>query len=64
MKTTIATHKVDNYRKIGLTITYFYLIIILYLCTRIWFTSLPSRKVIKRESGENPEQSRCCKLLF
>jgi len=64
MKTTIATHKVDNYRKIGLTITYFYLIIILYLCTRIWFTSLPSRKVIKRESGENPEQSRCCKLLL
>lgn len=25
-----------------------------------WFTT----EVIKRESGENPEQSRCCKLSF
>lgn len=28
-----------------------------------WFTFHISSKVIKRESGENPGQSRCCKLF-
>jgi hypothetical protein len=23
-----------------------------------------SKKALKRESGENPEQTRCCKLFF
>jgi len=27
-----------------------------------WFTPVYQPKVMKRESGVNPEQSRCCKL--
>ena len=29
-----------------------------------WFTRQFPLLVMKRESGENPEQSRCCKLIL
>jgi hypothetical protein len=29
-----------------------------------WFTRAFCSGVMKRESGENPEQTRCCKLIF
>lgn len=41
-----------------------------YLCTRNWFAATFCRLrqdecvVIKRESGEKPGQSRCCKRLI
>ena len=41
-----------------------------YLCRRNWFAAASCRLrcgcrvVIKRESGERPEQSRCCKRLI
>lgn len=29
-----------------------------------WFCYLPSEITIKRESGANPEQSRCCMFRY
>lgn len=37
------------------------IIILLSLCP-YWFTFFIPRKMIKRESGEIPEQSRCCEF--
>ena len=48
----------------------FLFIFLLYLCTRNWFAATSCRRrhggcvVIKRESGEKPGQSRCCKRLI
>ena len=48
----------------------FYSFFLLYLCTRNWFAATFCRLrqdecvVIKRESGEKPGQSRCCKRLI
>ena len=45
-------------------------IFLLYLCERNWFAATSCRRrhglcvVIKRESGEKPGQSRCCKRLI
>ncbi len=38
-----------------------------YLCPRnigVTRSKMASERVMKRESGENPEQTRCCKLRF
>ena len=48
----------------------FYSFFLLYLCKRNWFAATSCRRrhglcvVIKRESGEKPGQSRCCKRLI
>lgn len=44
---------------------YWFLTESFYLCI-VWFTVFHPKTVIKRELGENPKQSRCCKfhLMF
>jgi len=44
-----------------LTISFFLKLLTIFVPALVHSFAIP-RKVIKRESGENPEQSRCCKL--
>ena len=41
-----------------------YFIHIYYFCTQNWFWCGLSPHRIKRESGENPGQSRCCEAHY
>lgn len=38
-------------------------LIFIYLCRLKWFGIRIQRRMINRESGVNPEQSRCCEAL-
>ena len=39
-------------------------LIFIYLCPPKWFGVRVQRMTIKRESGVNPVQSRCCEALY